>query len=403
MKSNNANFSSAEKAGTPSSNSTSQAPRPTNAVASDSESNDGGEYCICRGPDDHRMMVFCDGGCEDWYHCSCVGIDENDAKELLDRFICPKCKTEGLSTTWKRMCRCYNVPTMGCRKAARVTSEPPSKYCSDEHAKAFWEFVASKVRKDDAPSTGGALNFDEVGKLLAACENADDFHKLGQKPRLPRKEDADPSMIAIPIFVSNQSANSATDRPVGLDYLNEDEQKQIEDIKQKKKIIEGRIKGFQNQQKLLIMINDRSKIAAQQPHLEVKDVCGYDNRLAMNEAEFAEWFNSEEGKKAFETGKLGPRTAETKGIGAHIPYPGQVVPTPPKVSDALNNICLRPKKKCKHLGWLNIHGQDFVTMQQILKTDLKKLMEAEDEIIEDAETREATKEYYADNKTIQLF
>jgi COMPASS component SPP1 len=151
------------------------------------------------------------------------------------------------------------------------------------------------------------------------------------------------------------------------------------------------------------MINDRSKIAAKEPNLEVKDICGYDNRLAMNEEEFDEWFNSEEGKQAFATGKLGPRTAETKEIGARVPYPGQVVPTPPKVSDALDNICLKQKRKCRHLNWLSIHGADFVTMQQNLKDEMKKLVEAEKEIIEDAELREATKGYYAENETIQLF
>jgi COMPASS component SPP1 len=116
-----------------------------------------------------------------------VDINEDDAKELLDRFICPKCKTDVLFTTWKRM----------CRKAARVTSEPPSKYCSDEHARDFWDFVASKVRKDDAPSIGGALNQTEVRDLLAACKNVDDFHKLGRKPRLPKKEGADPGIIPL--------------------------------------------------------------------------------------------------------------------------------------------------------------------------------------------------------------
>ncbi|KAE9380042.1 hypothetical protein N431DRAFT_448859 [Stipitochalara longipes BDJ] len=375
-----------EKAGLSTAKSASQPSSQMNTTTSDSESNDGGEYCICRGPDDHRMMVYCDGGCEDWYHCSCVGIDEDDAKELLDRFICPKCHKEGeLFTTWKRMCRCNNVPTIQCRKAARVAMEPPSKYCSDECAYLFWKFVASRVRTDDAPSLGGALNFKEVGQLLKEAPTAETFHKLGQKPRLPVKEGADPG------------------RPVGLDYLNEDEKKQIEEIKENKKSLEERIKVYQYQQKLLIMVNDRAKIAVKEPNLEVKDICGFDNRLAMNEEEFDEWFNSEEGKLAFTTGKLGPRTDETKSIGACVPYPGQVVPTPPKVSAALDNICLKPKRRCKHQNWLAIHGTDFVNMQHILKQEMKKLTDAEEEIIEDAELREATKEYYAENETIQLF
>jgi COMPASS component SPP1 len=185
-------------AGTPaSSRQASHTPGPKSGISSGDESNDGGEYCLCRGPDDHRMMVFCEGGCEDWYHCSCVGIDEEDAKELLDRFICPKCKIPGEAfTTYRPMCRYYNVGTLlkkrACRKAARVTSDPPSKYCSDEHRDAFWAFVAGQVRQDSEPSKGGILNRAEVYAILKQCKNMDEFRALGEKPRLPKKEGADP-------------------------------------------------------------------------------------------------------------------------------------------------------------------------------------------------------------------
>lgn len=30
-------------------------------------------YCLCRGPDDGRLMVQC-GGCEEWFHASCCGL-----------------------------------------------------------------------------------------------------------------------------------------------------------------------------------------------------------------------------------------------------------------------------------------------------------------------------------------
>ena len=188
-------------AGTPSSSrQASHTPGPKSGISSGDESNDGGEYCLCRGPDDHRMMVYCEGGCEDWYHCSCVGIDEEDAKELLDRFICPKCKIPGQAfTTYKPMCRYYNVGTFlkkpACRKAARVTSDPPSKYCSDEHKDAFWDFVASRVRQDNEPSKGGTLNRAEVYAILKQCKTMDEFRALGQKPRLPKKEGADPGKL----------------------------------------------------------------------------------------------------------------------------------------------------------------------------------------------------------------
>jgi COMPASS component SPP1 len=193
------------------------------------------------------------------------------------------------------------------------------------------------------------------------------------------------------------------DRPVGLDYLTPDEELEIEEIKKKKAIIQEKIQGYQSQQKLLLMCNQRAKVAGSQPGLDVKDICGYDNRLAFNDAQFARWAKTEEGKKALETGVLGPRTHETKDIGAVSLFPGQIVTQPPIVPAALNNLCLKSRKKCKHFSWREVHNQDYVYNQKILKDELEKLNKQEAEMIDDAETREATKDYYADNITIQLF
>ncbi|KAL2069027.1 hypothetical protein VTL71DRAFT_15365 [Oculimacula yallundae] len=364
-----------EKSGTPSS-SVRQSP------VGSPESNDGGEYCLCRGPDDHRMMVFCDGGCEDWYHCSCVNVDEDDARELLDRYICPKCTTNDLKTTWKRICRYINCDN-GCRKGARVNEG--SKYCSEEHLNMFFEWCYTKLRGDDQPSMGGALNRQEVADLLTSISTVEELHDLGKKPRLAFEEGAE------------------TEGPVGLQYILPEDKLLIEEIQQKKRMLEAQIEGYKKQKRLLKMINERAKIASQQPSLDVKAICGYDDRLAMNEAEFNAWLESEEGQKAFETDVLGPRTEDTKGIGAHILYPGQIIPGISKVADALDNICLKPPKKCKHQNWREIHNGDFIAMQHILTEQLNRLTDNEKEIIDDAETREATKDYYADNITIQLF
>jgi len=193
------------------------------------------------------------------------------------------------------------------------------------------------------------------------------------------------------------------DRPVGLDYLTADEQQEIAEIQAKKATIMSRIDNFTNQVKVLIMINERAKRALKQPNLEYKDFCGYDNRLAMNEAEFSIWCNTPEGISALSTGEIGPRTEETKPLGAIIPHPSQVIPDAPKLPDALNNICLRNRKKCKHLNWRELHNHDFVYNKKILKDELDRLSKTEADIIDDAETREATKDYYSNNVTIQLF
>lgn len=86
-----------------------------------------GVYCICRKPDNHTWMIACDGGCDDWFHGSCVNIEEQD-DGLIDKYICPNCEAKGQGhTTWKPMCR-----DGGCRRPAWVNEKLVSKYCSDE-------------------------------------------------------------------------------------------------------------------------------------------------------------------------------------------------------------------------------------------------------------------------------
>jgi COMPASS component SPP1 len=151
------------------------------------------------------------------------------------------------------------------------------------------------------------------------------------------------------------------------------------------------------------MILARAEKAAE--HLElksVKELCGYDNRLVFNQFEFAKWSKTEEGKRALESGVLGPRTAETKSIGAHVLMPGQVAPDTSDVPDALNNICTR--KKClKHHGWITLHKDEFSYSYNLLIHERKKLSDKQKEIIDNAELTEAMKSEYSDNITIQLF
>lgn len=145
------------------------------------------------------MMVNCEGGCDEWYHCSCINMVVDDARELLDRYICPRCQTVELFTTWKRMCRFNNVGEWmdwenPCRKAARVTEDPPSKYCSDEHRDEFWQFVRDNLaRGDGAPSMGGRLSVQEVTDILAHVKDNAQLQNLGKKPRLPVPEGYDSS------------------------------------------------------------------------------------------------------------------------------------------------------------------------------------------------------------------
>lgn len=71
------------KRSTPSALSHSPAPPPEDDDADGSTE----VFCICRRPDNHTWMIACDGGCDDWFHGSCVNIAEADG-DLIDKYIC---------------------------------------------------------------------------------------------------------------------------------------------------------------------------------------------------------------------------------------------------------------------------------------------------------------------------
>eukprot|EP01084_Bolivina_argentea_P263828 446700_1 len=49
-------------------------------------------YCICRGPDDGRLMIQCDG-CDEWFHYDCVELTIRQAQKIK-KFYCPTCTIE---------------------------------------------------------------------------------------------------------------------------------------------------------------------------------------------------------------------------------------------------------------------------------------------------------------------
>ncbi|KAI9219559.1 hypothetical protein BC828DRAFT_162951 [Blastocladiella britannica] len=75
-------------------------------------------YCICREPDDGRVMLQCDG-CKDWFHPECIGIPSSDA-DTLQFYFCSDYLGRGL-TLAKQPCQGPK-----CRTPAAY----PSKYCS---------------------------------------------------------------------------------------------------------------------------------------------------------------------------------------------------------------------------------------------------------------------------------
>jgi COMPASS component SPP1 len=171
-------------------------------------------FCICRKGDNHTWMIACDGGCDEWFHGNCVDIKERDG-ELIDKYICPTCTRPNLLTTWKRMCR-----RRDCRKPARVTQVPPSKYCSDACGRMF--FVELVQRGDDnAQSNKNGEYLIELPKHKKRREK----HTTGKKEKLSKPppnlvNGVDPdSRMATPAYSDEERTEYETDSSLDDDDL----------------------------------------------------------------------------------------------------------------------------------------------------------------------------------------
>ncbi|KAL8720608.1 MAG: hypothetical protein Q9225_002543 [Loekoesia sp. 1 TL-2023] len=91
------NLSPLARSGTPTSSRASKTPAPkgrkqesatpqrSSSIANDDSDDDGGIFCICRGPDDHTWMIACDGPCEDWFHGRCINMTEKES-QLIEKY-----------------------------------------------------------------------------------------------------------------------------------------------------------------------------------------------------------------------------------------------------------------------------------------------------------------------------
>lgn len=134
---------------------------PTSDDASDDDESDNGPYCICRGPDDHRWMICCET-CDDWFHGECINLDKGIGESLIEKFVCPNCTNENLRTIYKKTCALG-----GCRKAARLSQNPSSVFCTNEHAQMWWERILSRLPKGRGKAgLSDQLSQDEFMALL---------------------------------------------------------------------------------------------------------------------------------------------------------------------------------------------------------------------------------------------
>ncbi|RDA95354.1 hypothetical protein CP533_3486 [Ophiocordyceps camponoti-saundersi (nom. inval.)] len=317
---------------------------------SDDES-DNGPYCICRGPDDHRWMICCES-CEDWFHGECINITKETGESLIERFICPKCTVGNRVTLYKKTCALD-----GCRKPARLTQNPSSVFCSNDHGHTWWERMVGRLPKGHYSDQ---LSQEELMALLRADlghVGEDGKWKVARRPfsgELPKETDAEDD---------------------ALSRILSEEEKELLDAaaKERAQLAEESV----NCHKMLTLVElvQEDRKAATAAGRCAEDMCGYHSALDVVSARdaFAAYIKTVEGEAAFKEAKfVSPPDAE---------------------------VCER--KRCKvHSGWHKM-------LPQGVKHQIKELanrvveLEEEERIIREA-ARERWKRKQAEQNWVEV-
>ncbi|KAG0637296.1 hypothetical protein HOY80DRAFT_889970 [Tuber brumale] len=257
-------------------------------------------YCICREPDSGKWMIACDGECDDWYHG-------------------PRCTHKGYGrTTWKRKCRLTT-----CRRPADVSKRPPSKYCSDAHGVEFFELQLDSDRT--------RYTRPEIKALTSAVTSAASFRRLGDRMPTP------------PLSDENWK-----------DYPEEIER--LEKIAQEKEALKNRAEANEDRALYIDWAKDRAKRVHEEMKADPdvkhtgKEICGFDERLALDEGEWEIWRASAEGNAVFDNRRIDGR-----------------------------DVCVR--KKCeRHANWRSIFADESQLQGRLVSERLVQLKHEERKI-----------------------
>ncbi|KAL8772990.1 MAG: hypothetical protein Q9209_002010 [Squamulea sp. 1 TL-2023] len=434
--------------GTPTSSRASKTPAPRNrkrdsatpqrsssVAKNDEDEDEDGVFCICRGPDNHTWMIACDGPCP---NCSEAGKGE---------------------TLWKRMCRLED-----CRKPARVNGTKKSKYCSDAHGCEFMKrealrkeedakktkgassdtksTIVTKGRKtnnsfadtalvndvdmqtqapelDPQPGTqedndvngeesqshlrGGILQSSELKALVSDVKGLSEFRKLGKGPLHP-PNNAEPSDV----HMEDAPSSNTSEIP-----YNPAESDHLQILTSKKNELRARKRLLDDRDTFLILVRERAKTVLDELRTKdktIKDICGFDCRLAWVDEEFEIWRNSPEGANALKERKLGAPTVldipkelaphlhdaqklvngdqqqRTNGDNASSSGGPVISEQQPEADEIGKGVC--QKKRCeRHKQWYKIQQQDVAFGKDEVRQEMRKLDEEEKGVRDRAKIR----------------
>jgi COMPASS component SPP1 len=279
-------------------------------------------------------MICCES-CNDWYHGTCVHLEESD-EPLIDTYICPLCTEQKKGkTSWRRKCRlegCKNPATPAVKGVKGGTKGTRgSKYCCDEHGKRFFQ---TKLRELDADS----ITKEELKTILTGVGNVEAFKTMGNEEPI------------IPDSVLLKYKTSEDDTKLS-DFRLEREKllRKLEIVRLRQTFLHLVIeKAKQLNLDLKSLVPQQLSTSKSKPKIKAKEICGFNEILSLDDAEFLEWSATEEGKRIFADKRIeGDRE------------------------------CTVEKRRCRHTGWQGLRGEDIVMEESLLNNQLEGITRQE--------------------------
>jgi COMPASS component SPP1 len=269
-------------------------------------------------------MINCES-CNDWFHGTCVSLEEAD-EELIETYICSGCEEQGKGKTiWVRKCRLD-----GCKKPAipavkgtkGIKGTNGSKYCSDEHGVQFFRLKLGGLDPD-------SITRQQLKALLDAVVGVDEFKVLGEEePTIPEE--------------------------TLLKYKTVDDDSQFADLQLEREKILRKLEIVELRRTYLQLAVEKAKqlnldlknslpqqLTVGKNKQKAKEICGFDERLLLDDAEFLEWSATEDGKRIF---------SELRIDG--------------------DQECQVEKRRCRHNGWQGLRGEDILMDESLLRGQL---------------------------------
>ncbi|KFZ14166.1 hypothetical protein V502_06191 [Pseudogymnoascus sp. VKM F-4520 (FW-2644)] len=368
--------------------------RPQKNMSSQAKKQKGkADYCVCKQVKHGTKMIACEGGCENWFHVSCLELACDDTDGVA-KFICDDCVG---STTYKRVCRLE-----GCNRphsTREVVGEDgksrmvPSKYCSLEHRNAFW---AGTVGKMDPLLTSELRSF-------MAQTSLGDFQTAGDQPSRA-------------VLGAQHGSSGLPDGFVATGPPHNEEGMFSLDINQRNSChkaiarLEADMLHYENRAKLVAMVKEYSdkttkKYAEENKIVEsapkrAKDkksgknvahtICGYDPRVVVSDRWIDRYMATPEGDAAWKSGVIGEHTNPDFHVDVDPEY--------------YKGVCVRIK--CQgHNEWYKLRKEEtdenLLWRAEDLKEEKKKL----DEMVKRVQLRLAIqreREQYAQKRAAEM-